>query len=162
MKSVRTSLTAGIIIGGMIFASQAWADVAGAPGSADDPVVTKSYVDQKIREALGGAAPVGGGVTNSGGTAAAGLEVVELPPGKILYGFEGTEFIVRTGNVLSVAGVNGDGLTDLTAGADLRAGDPVEHNHLLLIPRSDSRGLQLVPGSKAKTYVIVRGKYELK
>ena len=147
-------IVAATLVGLTIFASQVWADVAGAPGSADDPVVTKSYVDQKIQQALGG-----GGSSEGTGTK---LVVAELKAGKTLYGFEGTEFIVRTGNVISVAGVNGDGLTDITAGADLQAGAPVSANHLLLIARSDNRGLRLEPGYKGTAYIMVRGKYEIR
>lgn len=157
LKGVLALAAAGV----MIFAGQAWADYAGSagiPGSADDPVVTKSYVDEKIRQALGGgqatAVPVQGQT--------ASLVVEELTPGKTLYGFEGTEFIVRTGYVIAVPGVNGDGLVDLTAGLDLQAGALVELNHLLLIPRSDNRGLRLAPEYNGKAYVIVRGPYEVR
>lgn len=150
MKKIMKGTFAAALIGAAVITTQVWAagNGAGVPGSADDPVVTKSYVDQQI-------AAVGGG----GGTS---LKVVELKPGKTLYGFEGTEFIVRTGSVVSVAGRNGDGLTDLTAGADLRAGAWVAANHLLLIARSDNRGLRLAPNYDGIAYVMVRGKYDLK
>ncbi|MDH4619229.1 hypothetical protein [Brevibacillus sp. AY1] len=150
MKKFTKGLIA-VMVGGMaLFTSQAMADgVSGVPGSVDDPVVTKSYVDKAI-QALGGSA---------GGSS---LTVVELYPGSTLYGFEGTEFIVRTGQVQAVAGNNGDGLTDLTAGADLRAGASVGHNHLLLIARSDNRGLRLAPQYDGVAHIMVRGKYELR
>ncbi|MBO8164270.1 MAG: hypothetical protein H0Z34_11215 [Brevibacillus sp.] len=147
--------------GAMIFAGQAWADYAGSagiPGSADDPIVTKSYVDEKIQQALAGVQPQQPQQVQS--PQDGGLVVEELTPGETLYGFAGTEFIVRTGRVVAVPGQNGDGLTDLTAGADLQGGTLVELNHLLLIPRSDSRGLRLAPDYNGKAYVIVRGKYE--
>lgn len=150
MKKMAKGWIAAMLVGMGLFASQAMADgVNGVPGSVDDPVVTKSYVDQQIRSISG----AGAGST---------LTVVELYPGQTLYGFEGTEFIVRTGQVQAVAGNNGDGLTDLTAGADLRAGAVVGHNHLLLIPRSDNRGLRPAPGYSGVSHVIVRGKYELR
>ena len=141
---------ATVIVGMTVFGGQVWAGGAGVPGSVDDPVVTKSYVDQRIQQVLG---------SETGGNK---LVVAELKPGKTIYGFEGTEFIVRTGKVVSVAGVNGDGLTDITAGADLKAGAPVSHNHLLLIARSDSRGLKLEPGYKGIAHIMVRGKFEIK
>jgi hypothetical protein len=108
MKKVTKGMMA-LALGGMaLFASQAMAGGAGGvPGSVDDPVVTKSYVDQQIQAAGGGGSS---------------LTVVELNPGQTLYGFEGTEFIVRTGKVQAVAGNKGDGLTNLTAGVDLRGG----------------------------------------
>lgn len=150
MKSVTKGFLAAAIGGMALFATQAMADgVGGVPGSVDDPVVTKSYVDQQIQAAGGG----GGAST---------LKVVELNPGQTLYGFEGTEFIVRTGTVQAVAGNKGDGLTDLTAGVDLKGGVIVGYNHLLLIARSDNRGLRPAAGYKGVSHVMVRGKYELR
>ncbi|QQE74125.1 hypothetical protein KDJ56_20115 [Brevibacillus composti] len=153
MKKATKGFLALAIVGTAVFASQALADGnGGVPGSVDDPVVTKSYVDQQIRQALGGG---GGSVSN-------GLTVVELYPGQTLYGFEGTEFIVRTGKVQAVAGNKGDGLTDITEGADLRGGALVQANHLLLIARSDNRGLRLQSGYDNVAYIMVRGKYEIR
>ena len=150
MKKTAKGIIAAVLTGMAIFASQAMADgVQGVPGSVDDPVVTKSYVDQQIRAI-------------SGAGAGSSLTVVELYPGQILYGFEGTEFIVRTGQVEAVPGKNGDGLTDLTAGADLQPGMIVGHNHLLLIPRTDNRGLRTAPGYGGVSHVIVRGQYQLR
>jgi hypothetical protein len=52
MKKVTKGMMA-LALGGMaLFASQAMAGGAGGvPGSVDDPVVTKSYVDQQIQAA---------------------------------------------------------------------------------------------------------------
>jgi hypothetical protein len=150
MNKTIKGMTLAAVAGMAIFATQAWADGGtGVPGSVDDPVVTKSYVDQQIQQAL----------ANGAGST---LTVVELNPGQTLFGFEGTEFIVRTGKVIAVAGNKGDGLTDITAGADLRGGAPVALNHLLLIARSDNRGLKLDPGYSGVAHVMVRGKYELR
>lgn len=148
MKKATKGLIAIAVAGTALFASQAMADgVNGVPGSVDDPVVTKSYVDQQIQAANGGGS---------------NLTVVELNPGQTLYGFEGTEFIVRTGKVKAVAGNRGDGLTDLTAGADLQGGSAVSANHLLLIARSDNRGLRLDSKYNGVAHIMVRGKYELR
>jgi hypothetical protein len=150
MNKSKKGMILAAVAGMAVFATQAWADGGiGVPGSVDDPVVTKSYVDQQIQQALA----MGAGNT---------LTVVELNPGQTLYGFEGTEFIVRTGKVVAVAGNKGDGLTDITEGADLRGGAPVALNHLLLIARSDNRGLKLDPKYKGVAHVMVRGKYELR
>jgi hypothetical protein len=150
MNKTIKGMTLAAVAGMAIFATQAWADGGtGVPGSVDDPVVTKSYVDQQIQQAL----------ANGAGST---LTVVELNPGQTLFGFEGTEFIVRTGKVIAVAGNKGDGLTDITAGADLRGGAPVALNHLLLIARSDNRGLKLDPSYSGVAHVMVRGKYELR
>ncbi|WP_139491147.1 hypothetical protein [Brevibacillus dissolubilis] len=130
-----------------LFTVPVYAEAPGVPGSANDPVVTKSYVDQKIAQ-----------VTGSSGKS---LVVEQLSPGQVLYGYEGTEFIVRTGRVVAVSGINGDGLTDITAGADLSGGTLVGLNHLLLIARSDSRGLRLADDYNGIAYIMIRGKYSV-
>jgi hypothetical protein len=47
----------GIVAGSLMNNSVIGASSSGQPGTADDPVVTKSYVDQKIAQALKGGAP---------------------------------------------------------------------------------------------------------
>lgn len=118
-------------------------------GSSDDPLVSKSYVDQKVAElkqSIGNAA-------SSGGSAAT-YKSVSLAEGQKLIGKEGTEVILRSGEATAMD--NGsNGISDLTAGADLWTGDTVKTNHQLLIPRDDGRGI------KATTviWVMVRGDY---
>ncbi|MGV2685605.1 hypothetical protein GNF82_14710, partial [Clostridium perfringens] len=75
------------------------------PGTTDDPVVTKSYVDQQIQQALNGG---GGGSTNptnptnptQPSQGADEVKNVALKPGKILIADAGTEFIVRSGSAV--------------------------------------------------------------
>ncbi|XEC95358.1 hypothetical protein AB6A23_01910 [Paenibacillus tarimensis] len=121
------------------------------PGSIDDPVVTKSYVDAVLKQ--------GGG--SNGGTAAASLQIVTVPLGKtIIANEEGTEFIVRSGKALAYS-ADKDGISDLTQGADLTNGKPITNNHLILSPRV-GRGLSPDPLVKNnKLIVLVRGSYEL-
>ena len=53
-------------------------DISAISGN-DDPVVTKSYVDQQIQQALGGKIPTGGGSTNTGTDSNAGeAQVIEV------------------------------------------------------------------------------------
>lgn len=105
-------------------AGRLWA--AGAePGSDADPLVAKSYVDKQTV-----------------------LQVLELKDGQTLRAEAGTELVLRAGRAVAVTSPQG-GLADLTAGRDIQGGEAVPANHLLLIPRSDGRGL------KALTSVVI-------
>lgn len=138
------------------------ADSAKTPGSADDPVVTKSYVDAKVAalvkaelDKLAASGAIGG----SGGDQAAALEVVKIPVGQTMMVKAGGEVVVRTGTAVAVSS-DANGLSDVTAGADIAPGKPVAANHLILFPR-DGRGITHAPDSKTDMIVLVRGGYEL-
>ena len=108
----------------------AWA-ANGAPGSEDDPVASKSYVDSR-----------------------ASFQAVELAEGQRLIGAGGTEIILRSGEATAID--NGEnGVSDLTSGADLLTGAQVIANHLLLVPRDDGRGINALTAA----WVMVRGDY---
>ena len=120
---------------------------AGTAGSEDDPVVTKSYVDAKIAE-----------ISNSG----AGSESAEvfmavcIPKGSSVIGGEGTEMILRSGTAKAID--NGvDGVSDLTGASDLKSGQAVKKNHLLMVPRADGRGIYAV----TELWVMIKGEYIL-
>jgi hypothetical protein len=103
------------------------------PGSEQDPLVSRSYVDGKLR-----------------------IAVVEVPAGTKLIGSAGTEIIVRSGSATAIDTELG-GLSDVTAGKDLRQGVEAPPNHLLIVPRNDGRGIQAV----TSLFVLVRGNYRL-
>jgi hypothetical protein len=166
MKIVITM--AGILLALPLY-STSQAD-APEPGSASDPVITKSYFDQNsltqdqvkqlIASALanqsgGGAGSGAGGASD--GTAA--LTVVQLKAGQTLYAGAGTEFIVRTGKTVAVSN-DEDGIPDVTSGKDIPAGAAVENNHHLIFPK-DTRGIKPAPKNAAEIYVMVRGSYLL-
>lgn len=69
----------------------------------------------------------------------------------------GAEAILRNGNAVIVAEGN-VGLVDMTAGRDIRAGESVPRNHLLIAPRTDGRGLRFTSES---SWVMVRGSFTL-
>lgn len=152
------------LAGVLILNSTAEADSSNVPGSADDPVVTKSYVDQKIAEALRNAGAGGGstgGATGGGSSAAEStLEVVTVPVGKTIYVKAGGELVVRTGKAVAVSS-DANGLSDMTDGLDIAPGKPVGNNHLILFPR-DGRGVKAEGNSKVDLIVLVRGGYEVK
>ena len=105
----------------------------GSPGSEEDPLVSKSYVDAR--------------------TSFAPIQLLE---GQRLIGGEGAEIIPRSGEVTAID--NGeDGVSNLTAGTDLMTGEMVALNHHLLIPRDDGRGVAAITDS----WVMVRGSYTI-
>ena len=110
-----------------------------APGSEDDPVVTRSYVDKQISAAGGAFVPV------------------EVAAGQELIGGAGAEIILRSGEAAIISNES-NGVSDLTSGLDLQAGAPVQPNHLLLVPRDDGRGL----AARSDLWLRVRGPYTLR
>lgn len=108
------------------------ARAAGAdPGSSADPLVSRSYVDQYVQ-----------------------FRVVNVTRGQVLLADGGTELVLRAGEATAVVSPAG-GLSDLTAGKDLKQDEPAAANHLLLVPRSDGRGLRAV----TDVILLVRGTY---
>jgi hypothetical protein len=133
------------------------------PGSTEDPIVTKSYVDQKIAELL--KQESGGNVGNpesgdkSGNAGSNALEVVTVPFGKKIMVNAGGELVVRVGKAVAYS-PDPNGLSDLTAGTDIPTGKAVPTNHLILFPR-DGRGVEPDPNQKNGLTVLVRGGYKL-
>lgn len=115
------------------------------PGSANDPIVTKSYVDEAIRKL--GASGIGGGQAD--------LNVLTLNDGERLVVNGGTEIILRTGKAVVISD-SAEGASDLTDGVDLRPDRDVPRNHLLLFPR-DNRGIK----AQGNVIVLVRGAYSI-
>ena len=123
---------------------------AAGAGSADDPLVSKSYVDQAISALRSEIAAMGGGSADT-------FTVVEVPTGKKLECKAGTEVILRSGTATAIDSDLG-GVSDVTAGLDLSGGQNVTTNHHLIIPRTDGRGLS----AKTNIIVMVKGDYSIK
>lgn len=169
-KKLKVALAIGILSVTTVYAADGFA------GTENDPLVTKSYVDKVIANIKGN--------NNSGNTAElearlsaqeqvtlqlleeisalkqsknAGFEIVTVPAGKTIYGKQGSEIIIRSGEgtILSSAG---GGVQDVTDGVDLSGGASAPNNNLLIVPREDGRGIVA-----AKTMVVmVRGGYTVK
>lgn len=107
------------------------AATAGAPGSENDPLATKSYVDQYAQ-----------------------WQLVTLKAGQMLVAGAGTELILRAGSAKAVASASG-GVADVTAGKDLSGGTALQANHLLIVPRADGRGAAAV----SDAVFMVRGAF---
>ena len=116
------------------------------PGSRQDPVVTKSHVDNQINYIKN---------LNAGATT---YQVVQVAKGKMLRGAAGTELVLRSGEAVIVDGTGVNGVSDLTSGITLLNANRIITNHQLLIPRADGRGLKAM----TDVYVMVRGAYQIK
>lgn len=126
------------------------------PGSNTDPLVTLSYVNKAVDQIK---LYVDEKISNtSGGTSASNeLVIVNVKEGEYLIGKAGTELILRGGKAKVVGGPLG-GLSDVTKGDDLNHDQAVSHNHLLIIPRSEERGIYATEDA----IFMVRGEYEVK
>lgn len=153
-----TILGTGIVLGS-VWSTQAEGNAL-KPGSTQDPVVTKSYVDEQIAAALG----QGGGTTpppTAPGTVSPQVEVVTVKIGQTLIAEQGAQFVVRAGMALAYS-QDVDGISDVTDGKDIKNGQAVPKNHLLLFPR-DGRGISPDPTvNKNQLVVLVSGGYTLK
>jgi len=120
------------------------AGAASEPGSTGDPLVTRSFVEQYVRDSMERLMPSGGGSLE--------WSVAELKADEEFIGKGGTEFIVRGGQAV-VVDPSGGGIPDLTAGKNVLAGQVAESNHLFSIPRADGRGIKAVK----PTVIMYRG-----
>jgi len=155
----------GVLIGGAYNFGQIKA-ASTAPGTIDDPLVSKSYVDSvvasvegpdvsvitaQVLAAMGTTTPSTGEATDTAGI----FQVIFVTAGQTLVGNESTEIIVRSGKASAIANAGGNGLSDVTTGVDVGQGIVVQLNHLLIVPRSDGRGLKVIEDA----YVMVKGGY---
>ncbi|HPW39916.1 MAG TPA: hypothetical protein PLW98_00205 [Bacillota bacterium] len=149
-----------------------------APGSEQDPIVTQSYVEQKseqikyyidsllaqetaklkteleqkeqeiakLREEIKNAANLAGK-----------FQVVEMQKGQMLIAGEGAEIIPRSGKFSAIEDAFG-GLSDITAAKDIKNGEAVVNNHMLIAARGEGRGLKALAD---KSFLIIKGTYTL-
>ena len=146
----KKTMTAIAVLLVLLFSLSTTSGADSAPGSEFDPLVSKSYVDmlfKDLEESFEDKVSEGGG--------SAVFQVVEVPAHTDVIGYEGTEMILRSGTAYAID--NGvDGISDLTAGADLKGGVQIQKNHHLLVPRSDGRGISC----SGLCYVMIKGDYE--
>ncbi len=118
---------------------------AAGPGTADDPVVTKSYVDKVVSDLMQKLNINGDANTNT-------YQVVTVKEGQVILGKQGTEIIVRSGEGIVLSSVAG-GLQDMTEGTDVEGGKYAPRYHLLIVPKEDGRGIM----ATKELIVMVRG-----
>ena len=135
------------------------------PGSASDPLVTLSYlnetflgqimtqVDQKIAARNSQLLQQSGG---TGSASSAEFTVVTLSSGQTLTGDIGCEVMLRIGSASCVSPSN-PGLIDETTAATLNNGSALSVNHLYMMT-IEGRG---VKAGAATTKLLVRGSYTI-
>ncbi len=154
---MKSKLIAGIEIFVVTAAVFAGVTAFGAAGTQDDPLVSKSYVDDKINQVLeivnGGSVSVDGTIAPAGGS----YQPVYASVGQVVLGGEGTEMILRSGKAnIYIEGV--DGLVDATTGKNLTTGDVATSNHIMIVPRDDGRGVKVTEAA----WFLIKGDYTIK
>jgi hypothetical protein len=144
--------TAGIVVGTGLYMSLGNANSFASAGSETDPLISLSYLEQRISEVK---KYVDDKISGSNNSNSNKLEVIELKSGQKIIGREGTEFILRSGKAIAQVSDLG-GISDVTEGVDLKEGENIPRNHQLIIPRDDGRGLVIIEDS---TFILVRGEY---
>lgn len=177
-------LSAVLLICGSLVFETIQAATADA-GTISDPLVTKGYVDAlkaeiiEEVEALIGSGSSGSGSTGeptnmsevydyiddklaaiaeNGVTTSEGYQVIEVKKGQKVICEDSTEFIVRSGEMAAIGNTYGDGLTDITAGMDIKDGAVIQLNHLLIVPRSDGRGILV----NQYGFIMIKGDFTIK
>lgn len=108
--------------------------ISSQPGSVQDPVITKSYLENYYN-----------------------FQILVLLPEEKLIPATGSELMLRTGKAIIIKGKTEQGLVDLTTGEELKPGSLISINHLLINPRSDGRGIK----AKSKVILLIRGSREI-
>lgn len=147
-----------------------------APGSEQDPIVTQSYVEQKSEQIkyyidsliskinednasqAQEIAKLKEDIKNASTGGTGKFEVVEMQKNQILVAGEGAEIIPRSGKFSAVEDAYG-GLSDITSAKDLKNGEAVVNNHMLIAARGEGRGLKALAD---KSFLIIKGTYTLK
>lgn len=117
-------------IGAMLFGA---AVIYASPGTSKDPLVSLSYMEQHTK-----------------------FTAIEVKSGTTIIGKRGTEIILRAGGA-TIQSPSVHGLSDVTAGKDLKNGERVLRNHLLIVPR-DGRGVK----TTTTATLMIKGEYTIK
>lgn len=152
MRTLIALATCLVIFGGIAVFSE--------PGSSDDPVVTKSYIVDKVIPEIKAYIDERFGIAASEGVATAATDkflVVNVAKGKEVICEAGTELILRMGKGTIIATEKG-GLADVTAGYDLASGTAVPSNHHLIVPVADGRGVR----TEEDAILMIKGAYTIR
>lgn len=155
LKSVRKVhiVIAMVILSSFFVINRIQADTV-EPGTSGDPLVSQSYVDTKINELTA----VINGIKQQSGGQAPKYEILEgVEPGKQIICGASTEIILRGGTAVAITSAQG-GISNLSSGKDLKSGEAIPLNQLLLIPRDDGRGIKIT----GKAWVMIKGEYTIK
>lgn len=162
-----------------VLAVVATAMAASVVGTEADPLVSKSYVDDKIGKVLELVNNMGGtgstaavdkdaivqevleqiGDVSGGSISADGLGYVPVSAavGQTVVGGEGTEIILRAGKGKVAIDGGVAGLVDITTGKELNNGAAVTMNHMMIVPRADGRGVKVTEAA----WFLIKGEYQI-
>jgi len=149
--------------------------LASDPGSSSDPLISLSYFEDKIEslkttlldelttsfsekfnELKKDVDKTLKEVAENGVSSSSEFKLITLGEGETIICESGTEIIVRSGKSTVITSENSSGgISDITAGKDLINGEEITNNHLLIIPKTDGRGIK----AKITGAVMIKGKY---
>lgn len=150
---------------------------AAQPGTEDDPIVSKSYVDERISYVLSMISGTSVNPNASGNEEIVNQVVKEVEPlialltedtagskyvpvsasaGQIILGGEGTEIILRSGRAFAYI-TGASGIVNATAGSELVHNNEIKKNNIIIIPRDDGRGVRIVEDA----WFIIKGSYTI-
>ena len=154
--------------------------LAASYDSAEDPIVSLSYLTQVFRPSIEKdyeekIAALEAQIKNlsSGSTSPSApadpepettvpvpvtYEVIEMKYGDCLFAAGAVDIMLRAGSAVCIAPDAGQGISDYTAGAEIYNGEALTKNHMCLIPRGDGRGIMATAQS---VFIMVRGDYSL-
>ncbi len=128
---------------------------AASPGTTDDPLVSKSYVEKLINEAFQNNSVITNPAVNTSNSTS-NYVPVNVKIGQKLIGEEGTEIILRSGRGFGYVSTE-SGIVDITQGTEVFNNEEIIKNHMLIIPRDDGRGIRIVEDS----WFLVKGGYKI-
>lgn len=126
--------------------------LAAEAGSAQDPLVTLSYLNETFFNSI--MDRVDQKIAQQTGQASSSFTVVTLSQGQTLTGGVGCEVMLRVGGAVCVS-PSDPGLIDETAGTTLADGGALVQNHLYMMT-IEGRGVRASGGT---TKVLARGSY---
>lgn len=162
MKNNRLVLILAFVLVAVVFAGVG-AYAASTLGTQSDPLVTLSYVNERLypqlvekisEEADRAAEEVRQSVAQSGGSTDT-YSVVSLSSGQKLIGQVGCEILLRIGSA-AVSAADAPGLVDMTDASSLNNGSALKQNHLYMVTIGGN-GIKATSAVK----VIVRGDYSI-
>jgi hypothetical protein len=149
--------------------------VTGDPGTENDPLISSSYLENKLTEVRNlfdsKYGEIVTGIENNnkvilgrldalekGGGQGSGdkFQVVNVKSGSKLLCGSSTEFILRAGKAECVTTPMG-GISNVTVGKDIKLGETIPLNHLIIVPRDDGRGLDAI----SDCVVMIRGNFQI-
>jgi len=147
-----------IIIVIMLLSSSFSAGANFDAGSATDPVVTQSYVEGRINALNASFDERLNNLNVSSDGSQVAFDVFEVKKGQLVMLEENSLFILRAGDVVAVIDSGaGGGISDLTTGFDIKDGELIVENHLLLTPQTDGRGVSF----NSDGWVMISGGFKI-